>query len=210
VRSARPQAAPAAPRRLVLAGGAAALILLGLVILLIWPAGDGETATGRATAQASPAAADPAAADAGQLGRLRSGLAAEIRAGAVTVDRYGGWVAIRVAEAASFAPGQAALLDGFADLGRRIAALAEREGGPVRVGGHGDDRPLPKGSAFPDADSLSRARAEAVAGLLGAHLADASRLSVQGYGAAEPIAVNAGPEGRARNRRVEILLRRTE
>lgn len=210
MRSARPQAAPAAPRRLVLAGGAAALILLGLVILLIWPAGDGETATGRATAQASPAAADPAAADAGQLGRLRSGLAAEIRAGAVTVDRYGGWVAIRVAEAASFAPGQAALLDGFADLGRRIAALAEREGGPVRVGGHGDDRPLPKGSAFPDADSLSRARAEAVAGLLGAHLADASRLSVQGYGAAEPIAVNAGPEGRARNRRVEILLRRTE
>jgi type VI secretion system protein ImpK len=208
VRSARPQAVPAAPRRLVLAGGAAALILLGLVILLIWPAGSGDGDT--ATAQASPVAPSSVPAGTGQLGRLRSGLAVEIRAGAVTVDRYGGWVAIRVAEAASFAPGQAALLDGFADLGRRIAALAEREGGPVRVGGHGDDRPLPKGSAFPDADSLSRARAEAVAGLLGTHLADASRLSVQGYGAAEPIAVNAGPEGRARNRRVEILLRRTE
>jgi outer membrane protein OmpA-like peptidoglycan-associated protein len=56
---------------------------------------------------------------------------------------------------------------------------------------------------------LSRQRAGAVAAYLAAHGVDASRLEVQGLGSDAPVADNSTPEGRARNRRVEIIIRPT-
>jgi outer membrane protein OmpA-like peptidoglycan-associated protein len=54
--------------------------------------------------------------------------------------------------------------------------------------------------------ALSRARAEAVAQLIEDLGVEASRISVQGYGAAYPLADNASSLGRAQNRRVEIVI----
>ncbi|EQD77955.1 OmpA/MotB domain-containing protein [mine drainage metagenome] len=54
---------------------------------------------------------------------------------------------------------------------------------------------------------LSRQRAQAVAQTLVAHGVRASRIHVEGRGEADPIASNATPEGRARNRRVVVILR---
>jgi OmpA-OmpF porin, OOP family len=53
--------------------------------------------------------------------------------------------------------------------------------------------------------TLSTARAEAVRKLLVDQGIDASRLTVKGYGAAKPIDSNATPEGKANNRRVELV-----
>lgn len=53
---------------------------------------------------------------------------------------------------------------------------------------------------------LSQARAEAVRRYLIARGVAAERLSATGMGAAEPIATNATPEGRARNRRIEFRI----
>jgi outer membrane protein OmpA-like peptidoglycan-associated protein len=54
--------------------------------------------------------------------------------------------------------------------------------------------------------SLSRQRAEAVRkALVGAGL-DGGRIQTVGRGKAEPVADNASAEGRARNRRVEIIV----
>lgn len=53
---------------------------------------------------------------------------------------------------------------------------------------------------------LSHNRAQAVANYLNQRGVAAGRLSVAGRGASQPIASNATPEGRAQNRRVEILI----
>lgn len=53
---------------------------------------------------------------------------------------------------------------------------------------------------------LSQRRASSVANYLGAQGIDPRRFAIIGYGASNPIASNATPEGRAQNRRVEIAI----
>ncbi|MHB9098480.1 MAG: OmpA family protein [Syntrophales bacterium] len=56
-------------------------------------------------------------------------------------------------------------------------------------------------------DHLSRQRAKAVESYLTVkHGIPSARISIRGYGESAPIATNATEEGRARNRRVELLL----
>lgn len=71
----------------------------------------------------------------------------------------------------------------------------------VRIVGHTD-------SSGSDAvnNPLSLDRAEAVRDYLVAQGVPATRVQVEGRGEREPVADNASPEGRARNRRVEIFL----
>lgn len=91
-----------------------------------------------------------------------------------------------------------------------IAAAARRAGDlPIRVEGHTDAK---GGEAYNQ--RLSEARAKAVEGWLqGAGLPDA-RVTAQGFGARNPVAPNAtpegrdDPEGRQKNRRVEIVIGR--
>ena len=53
---------------------------------------------------------------------------------------------------------------------------------------------------------LSERRAQAVRDALVSRGVDASRITARGYGKAHPVADNASPEGRAMNRRVEIVI----
>jgi outer membrane protein OmpA-like peptidoglycan-associated protein len=53
--------------------------------------------------------------------------------------------------------------------------------------------------------TLSKRRAESVKKHLVAGGIDAGRIETQGFGAASPVADNSTPEGRAANRRVEVL-----
>ncbi len=52
---------------------------------------------------------------------------------------------------------------------------------------------------------LSRHRAQAVADWLVAHGIEPARLKVEGYGGSRPVADNSTPQGRALNRRIEIV-----
>lgn len=146
----------------------------------------------------------------GQLERIRAALSNEIGKGSVTVDPFGGWVAIRVGNLITFNSGQANVLPEFVPIGRRIAEIVEREKGPLRIVGHTDDQALGGGGPYRDNQALSVARAEAVASLLRSALTEAGRVAVDGRGSSEPIADNASVEGRAKNRRVEILVTRAE
>jgi outer membrane protein OmpA-like peptidoglycan-associated protein len=71
----------------------------------------------------------------------------------------------------------------------------------VRVAGHAD------GSGREAANLvLSRDRAQAVAGHLVSRGVPAGRVTTEAYGDSRPVAGNESPDGRSRNRRVEIVL----
>ncbi len=78
---------------------------------------------------------------------------------------------------------------------------------PVAVEGNTDDVPIHSAS-FPSNWELSTARASMVVRFLIGQGVYASRLSASGYAEQRPIDGNATPAGRARNRRVEIVLQR--
>ena len=71
----------------------------------------------------------------------------------------------------------------------------------IRVEGHTDDR----GDVKPN-QALSLKRAEAVRDFLVAAGANATRLKALGYGEVRPIASNEFPQGRAMNRRIDIII----
>jgi chemotaxis protein MotB len=78
---------------------------------------------------------------------------------------------------------------------------------PIAVEGNTDDVPI-SGGAFPSNWELSTARASTVVRFLIAREVAGQRLSAVGYADLRPIASNATPQGRALNRRVEIVLQR--
>ena len=83
-----------------------------------------------------------------------------------------------------------------AAVDRVVPCLAE---GRFEVGGHAD-------ASGNDAinEPLSEARARSVLAHLVSRGIDAARLEARGYGSSRPIADNSTPEGRERNRRVEL------
>ena len=76
---------------------------------------------------------------------------------------------------------------------------------PIRIEGHTDNLPI-HSTLFASNWELSGARASAITRFLLEHShANPAQLSVAGYAEYHPIASNATPEGRARNRRVDIV-----
>ena len=105
---------------------------------------------------------------------------------------------------ALFATGIATLAPGAsASLDRMLSNREDRTYSQVTITGYTDS----VGSDAANLD-LSKRRAETVAGYLIAHGLKAKTLKVTGRGAADPVAPNATAEGRASNRRVEIVLTR--
>lgn len=162
---------------------------------------------------APPAPAPPAPAPAEsqrpqQLERVRAALTAEIGAGVLTVAPRGGEIVVTIDNALLFRPGGADLRPEFAPVAGRIAAMLDAEAGPVTIVGHTDNVQPGRDSAFRSNEELSVARAQAVGRVIAATMRDPSRLAVDGRGDVEPVADNATPEGRAANRRVDIVLSR--
>jgi chemotaxis protein MotB len=89
-----------------------------------------------------------------------------------------------------------------------IGGIVASEGRhPVVVEGHTDDRPITT-SQYPSNWQLSGARAAAVVQRLVHSGVKPNRTSLSGYASQHPVATNATAFGRARNRRVEIILTR--
>ncbi len=102
----------------------------------------------------------------------------------------------------AFAPGRRALPASAEPALEEVAALLQRHPDQsALLRGHTDAT----GAAAANL-ALSRARAAAVRDALIGLGVPAERLEIEGVGPAEPIADNASPEGRRRNRRVDILL----
>jgi outer membrane protein OmpA-like peptidoglycan-associated protein len=102
----------------------------------------------------------------------------------------------------AFASGGASLLpEARANLQRVVDFVQKDPARRVLIEGHTD------GSGSANANQvLSQRRAEAVKNALVEEGVDAGRLSAAGVGEDRPVADNASDEGRARNRRVEIIV----
>jgi type VI secretion system protein ImpK len=153
-------------------------------------------------------AAAPVAAPVGpQQQRLQGFLADEIARKLVVVEQDPNSVRVRTTVGTLFRSGSDQLAPGRQALFEKIAEVVAGEKGLVRVEGHADSDPVAS-LTFPDNVALSKARAETVAAILRARLADPARVQAQGFGATQPIAPNATPDGKAQNRRVEIVIAR--
>lgn len=136
---------------------------------------------------------------------LRKLLADEIAQGRITLLDVQGGEMVRIAGDGLFGSGSVTINERHTPLIKRIAAALEQLKGVVRVVGHTDDRPI-RSLRYPSNWHLSQERAAKVASLLSLDLSAPQRVESDGVGDAEPIASNESPEGRARNRRVEITL----
>ncbi|MCB1906770.1 MAG: flagellar motor protein MotD [Rhodocyclaceae bacterium] len=92
--------------------------------------------------------------------------------------------------------------------GRALTAVAQVLAGadfPITIEGHTDDVPIST-PQFPSNWELSAVRASSVVRLFVDAGVDPSRLTAAGYGDQRPVADNGSEEGRARNRRVNLLI----
>lgn len=85
------------------------------------------------------------------------------------------------------------------------SVLQTVRGRSFQVAGNTDNVPI-QTPIFPSNWELSAARAIAVVKLLIAQGVDGTTLSAAGYGEYDPVASNDTPDGRAKNRRIEITL----
>ena len=127
------------------------------------------------------------------------------RSGQVSVTQGAHGITVEINASVLFALGEAAL-DTSADAPLRAVAnvLAGAEF-PIKVEGHTDNAPI-NTFRFPSNWELSSARASSVVRLFVEAGVQPGRLTAAGYSDQRPITDNDTDEGRARNRRVTILI----
>lgn len=131
-------------------------------------------------------------------------LAKEIQEGAISVRNENGRSVITLLGDGLFTPGSTAISQKFLPILARIAEALDSIPGQVQIIGHTDSLPI-RSARFPSNWHLSQERADSVMQLL-IKTGVTSQLSAEGRADVEPIASNSTPEGRARNRRVEIIV----
>lgn len=128
----------------------------------------------------------------------------------VTISKLQGKLTVNILDRVLFDSGEAELKpDGQAVMLKIAAFLAQHPELKIHVIGHTDNVPI-RGNArlrFPTNWELSTARAVAAVRFLTERAGvDPRRLGAVGYGEYRPVADNATPEGRARNRRIAITI----
>lgn len=162
-----------------------------------------------ALARRAPVPPPPPPPPSSQLGCLKTALATEIEAGRITAIETPNSVILRVGAFASFASGKAEILESFKATGSRIGTILDKHKGQIRIVGHSDSTRIAT-ARFPSNWHLSVERAQAVAALIKPAFTEPGRITVEGKGADQPIAAEDTSEGRARNRRVELIIPRDE
>ncbi len=142
--------------------------------------------------------------------RIAEHVRADLRSAGFKLGSHGAAIVVSVAGTLLFPSGEITLGDDAKEeLDRVAAALRARlSDRPVSVEGHTDaSRPWRTAGEFATNWDLSAARALAVARyLIESGGVPPRRVSVAAYGDTHPVAPNETKEGRARNRRVEIVL----
>jgi chemotaxis protein MotB len=118
-------------------------------------------------------------------------------------------ITLRISDNLLFDSGQAILTAQGREVLSRLRDVLETFDGDISVEGHTDSIPIAT-SRFPSNWELSSGRAIAVLRYLTELGLSAERLRAVGYAETRPLESNATIEGRAANRRVELLLHQEE
>ena len=138
---------------------------------------------------------------------LRRLLKTEIKEGQIDVESTARTILIRIRERGSFASGSALLNSSFVGVIDKIASALTQIEGRIAVEGHTDNVPI-NTFAYPSNWDLSAARSVAVVRrMLDIAPLEPKRVTASGFADTRPQAINSTFEGRARNRRVEIVVK---
>jgi chemotaxis protein MotB len=133
-------------------------------------------------------------------------LATELLAHQIEITLESRGLVLSIPEAGTFAVGSDELSEAARTLIGRVATTIANTPNSIRVEGHTDDVPIHT-QRFSSNWDLSTARATRVVEFLSAQVGIApTRLSAAGYGEFHPRVANEGAAGRARNRRVDIVV----
>jgi chemotaxis protein MotB len=144
-----------------------------------------------------------------QYDALVKDLSKEVEKGQLQVRQYKDMLTVDLAEQIFFDSGRATLKAGGKDVLKKVGeALKGYENKIIRVVGYTDNVPVAKSlqSTYPTNWELSVARATNVVRYLQDVGVPPERMVASGRGEYDPVATNDTPEGRQKNRRIEIML----
>ena len=133
----------------------------------------------------------------------------EIAEGQVAIAQEGNRLSVNLAEQILFPSGSDDIQAGGKKVLRKVIDVLRRvTDKQIGVEGHTDNVPIAGGlrRRFPSNWELSTARAVTVVRFLEQGGIHPRQLAAVGYGEHRPIASNSSPEGRKKNRRIEIVL----
>lgn len=136
-----------------------------------------------------------------------SKLASLIEMGRLTINFRNGQVIINLPADVLFPSGRATLTArGMASLDEVVKVLYAYKDRRFIVAGHTDNRKIVPGARFPNNWILSQTRALNVVQYMVEQGFQPTSLAAAGYADNDPVADNSTAEGRAKNRRIEIIL----
>jgi chemotaxis protein MotB len=129
--------------------------------------------------------------------------------GGAEVKGAAGEITVTMVDKILFKSGEAALTPEGEQLLAKLGGVLKNDDKLIEVSGHADNQPVESSlkQQFPTNWELSTARATNVVRFLEEkERLKGRRLKASGYGSSRPVASNATAIGRAKNRRIEILL----
>jgi chemotaxis protein MotB len=140
---------------------------------------------------------------------LAKSLQQQIVQGELEIETKGPNIIIRIREKGAFRSGSAELAEPYFDVIEEIQEVLSDTEGTISVEGHTDNIPI-RTSRFRSNFELSSSRAVSVAmELMKGDILKRERFEVTGYAETRPLTTNESEVGRARNRRVEIVVRQS-
>ncbi len=140
---------------------------------------------------------------------LLDSMKSEISKGEVTISELKGKLTVNLVDSVLFDSGKAEVKEnGLVVLQKVIDILKNVKDKTIRIEGHTDNVPIVGALTrkYPTNWELSAARAINVARYLQQQGLDPALLAAVAYGEFKPVAPNDSDEGRAKNRRIEIVL----
>jgi chemotaxis protein MotB len=143
-----------------------------------------------------------------QYQNMAADFAAEVSSGALILELKEENLILRLPGEGSFVSGSASLQSGFKDLVTRIGEKLKTSRGRIRIEGHSDNVKIAFSEQFRSNWDLSSARSGSVGSVfLKDQGIDIDRVVVAGFADSVPLESNDTADGRARNRRIEIIVR---
>jgi chemotaxis protein MotB len=136
---------------------------------------------------------------------LLKAMAPLVSQGKVRVTQSKRGVSVEINASVLFAPGEAKLSPQSERTLRAVAEVLTKVDNNLQIEGHTDNVPIST-PMFPSNWELSSARASSVVRLFLESGIDEKRMVAVGHAANEPVDTNDTPEGRLRNRRVQLMI----